>query len=111
MNLNDLKNAGAFVGAGLTKVSISWERGPEDTLSFEVHVAPLSFGEVERILREESEGKSRVANLISSAIRLGETGQERLTYMDAYNLEPGLAKAFAKAVGEANELGKAKAPS
>lgn len=111
MNLKDLKSAGGFVGTGMTKVNIVWDKGDDTPLSFDVHVAPLSFGEVERILREEAEGRSRVANLIASAIRLGEEGQERLTYEDAYSLEPGLAKSFAKAVGEANDLGKSKAPT
>ena len=106
MDLKKLREAGGLVPSSLTKRDVQWERADGEKFDFSVHVRRLSFGDIERIIDEEQKGRSRVANLIASAIRLGENGEERLSYDDAFQLDPGLAKAFATAVSEVNELGK-----
>lgn len=106
MNLKELKAAGGFVPAEAVKRSVVWERAPGDEVTFDIYVKRLSFGSVERMLTETNENRSRSAELIAACVRLGENGADALTYDDAYNLEPSLAKAIGEAVREVNELGK-----
>lgn len=108
MDLKSLKDAGGIVPSALVKRSVTWERDDGEVLTFDIFVRRLSFGDVERVLQDEERGRSRVANLIAMAVRLGEEGSERLSYDDAFQLEPTLAKVFANAVSEVNELGKTK---
>jgi hypothetical protein len=108
MNLKELKEKGGFVDSSLVKKAAVWEHdvdgeAAKDEVSF--FVRRLAFGDIEKMLTGETD-KSRTAELIAESIRLGEKGKERLTYDDAYQLEPTLAKVFADAIREVNEMGK-----
>lgn len=105
MDLKQLKDRGGIVPSDLVKKAVEWDHNGE-LVTFDVFVKRLSFGDVERVLEEEARGKNRVANLIAASIRLGEEGNERLSYDEAFQLTPSLAKVFATAVSEVNELGK-----
>jgi hypothetical protein len=106
MDLKNLKAVGGVVSTDLVKCAVTWEREGEEALTFDIFVRRLSFGDVERVLRDEARGHSRAASLIAAAVRLGDEGADQLSYDDAFQLKPTLAKAFANAVSEVNELGK-----
>lgn len=106
MDLAQLKAAGGFIPSEAVKRSVTWERGPDDAVTFDIFVKRLSFGAVERMLTEVDTNRSRSAELIAACVRVGEDGKDALSYEDAYNLEPSLAKAIGEALREVNELGK-----
>lgn len=107
MNLNELRAAGGFIESALVRKEITWTRVPagrkkavSDT--FQVFVRRNSFGAVERLFSAEGDQQSRNARYLAECIRLGETGEESLTYEQAYDLDPALGFLLLQAVGEAN---------
>lgn len=114
MDLNQLKEKGGIVEAGLVKKEITWTRyNDEDkkvTDKFDVFIRRLGFGLMERVMTADPSDPDRSisASLISEAIRLGENGEEVMTYVDAYQLQPTLAACFTKAIKEVNQAKPAK---
>lgn len=102
MKLLELR--GAVVSAELIRKDVTWTRtvdGEELVDSFVVFVKRPSFGDVERIFVGGDE-RSRSAAMISACVRLGENGEETLTYDQAYQLTPSLAAVLGDAIREAN---------
>lgn len=109
MNLNELRAAGGFIESALVRKEITWTRVPagrkkavSDT--FQVFVRRNSFGAVERLFSAEGDQQSRNARYLAECIRLGETGEESLTYEQAYDLDPALGFLLLQAVGEVNRV-------
>lgn len=112
MNLKQLRERGGFVPSAPVKKSIVWKTtdeksGAEEDVAFDIFVRKLSFGMVESIATDP-DGKSRNATLISLAVVLGDDGKETLSYTDAYQLKPSLARAMVIAIAEVNALPKPK---
>lgn len=101
MNLADLMAAGGIVPEELVERTVVWDGGTAT-----VHIKRLGYGEVEQeILARKPEQTSNTAWLIAASVRL-DGGKERLTYDQAYRLDPSLFKALSVAVSEVNEAGK-----
>jgi len=101
-SLNDLKAVGAFVVDELVKKDIKFKLDDEEH-EFQIFVRRLSIGLQEEIFMSGGDSdKSRTAKMISEAVRLGETGEERMSFQDAYKLHPVIAVAMSKAIGEVN---------
>lgn len=112
MKLQDLRKQGGFVSAAPVKKSVTWKKvddlsGEETEVTFDVWVRKLSFGMIESLF-VSPDRKSRNAILISEAVRLGDDGKEEITYLDAFQLKPSLARAIMTAVAEVNALPKPK---
>ena len=114
MKLTDLKSRGAFVGNVPQRKTIQWSQidpgtGERVTDNVDIFVRPLSFGDVERIYVNGFGGddRSRAAALICARVLLGENAEERLSYEEAYSLEPGLGAAMIKAIEDVGEPGEA----
>lgn len=112
MKLEQLMARGAVVSAEPVKVDVKWthddpETGEEVVDEFSVHVLKRSFGAVER-LWSAAEDKSRSAMIISECVRFGEAGEERMTYEQAYQLEPGLATVLLDAYSQVNAAKRPK---
>ena len=103
-SLNDLRQIGAFVPDELVKKEIKFKLEDDaDELVVDVHVRRLSVGTYEAIfIAAEPDKISRTAKLLSESIRLGENGEEILSYVDAYKLHPRIARAMTAAVNEVN---------
>lgn len=98
MKLSDLK--GAVVSGELVKKHLEWTRdvdGEEVTDTFDIFVKRPSFGDVERIF-VGGDDKSRSAAMISACVRMGDNGEELITYDQAYQLAPSLAALFSEAI-------------
>lgn len=104
MDLRELKAKGGFVSAEPVPVEVTWKHG-EDEDTFTVHVVKQSFGAVEKIALGKDD-RSRSATFIAECIRLGD-GSERMTYEDAYSLDPGLANVLFDAIKKVNRIGEA----
>lgn len=104
MKLADLKAAGGFVPSAPVACSVEWKRDNE-TLAFVIHVKRHSFGTIEQLLSDKDDEKSRSAAYIAESILLGDNGKEKLSYADAYALEPSLAAVFIKAINDVNGTG------
>lgn len=100
MKLSELKAKGGFVPSELVAKDVTWKRGDEE-LAFTIYVKRQSFGAMEKLFSGDSD-QSKSAKFISECIFLGENGKERISYEDAYQLDPGLAAVFAQAVNEVN---------
>lgn len=100
MNLNEIRNLGAFVSPDPVKVEVEWEEH-----KFDVWVKQLSFGELETF-EMNAEG-SRSAQIISASILLGEA-KEPIKYEDAYRLDPKLAGKLIEAFNKVNGLDQKK---
>lgn len=97
MNLKELKAAGAFVSTDHVKRTITWK-----DYTFDVFVRRQSFGSLERLLMA-TDDRSKSATHIAECVLLGENA-EPMTYEDAYQLEPSLARELLVAVREVNGL-------
>ena len=109
MNINDLKNRGAFVDRLLVKANKKWERIGQDgrPASDEVSffVRRVSYMDFKSALSGGSESMASVkldpdCLLICACIRLGDDGEELLEYSDAESLEPALFKLFIEAIND-----------
>lgn len=107
MDLNRLQQAGGFVSSELVKRKCVWthkdDKGEEQKDVFDIFIKRAPFGAVERALLDE--GVSRSSALIAACVRLGERGQEELTYEQAYQLQPSLARVFMEAIASVNDMG------
>lgn len=106
MNVAQLITLGGFVGAAPVKVPVSWTRFVDEanedvTDNFDVFVLKTSFGNVEKMWTSGDE-KSKSAILITECLRFGENGEERLSYEQAYSLDPGLAAELMTAYNTVN---------
>jgi endo-alpha-1,4-polygalactosaminidase (GH114 family) len=112
MRIADLRSKGAFVSTEPVKRTIEWthqdaESGEIVTDTFDVWVIHPSFGMIETAFKEEkSEIKSAQSAAIAACIRLGEDATERLSYDDAYNLNPTLAQAMIAAINSTGAVPK-----
>lgn len=104
MKLADLKAAGGFVPSAPVAIEVEWKRG-EESLKFTIHVKRHSFGTIEQLLSDKDDEKSRSAAYIAESILLGDAGKEKLSYADAYALEPSLAAVFIRAINDVNGTG------
>ncbi|MDA8485166.1 phage tail assembly chaperone family protein, TAC [Pseudomonas resinovorans] len=111
MNLNELKEKGGIVDAALVKKPVTWTRiaedGQSETLSFDVFIKRLSFGVMERVMKVDPSDPERslTAALIAEGVRFGDSGEEEISYVDAFQLQPGLARVLSIAVKEVNRAG------
>lgn len=110
MDLKQLKAKGGFVAAVPVPKEVTWkhhdeETGEETTDVFTVHILKQSFGSIERLFLG-ADDRSKSAAFIAECIRLGDGGKERMTYEDAYQLDPGLAAVLVAAANEVNGTGK-----
>ena len=107
MNLAQLEEAGGFVSAELVKKEIEWaytdkETGETNPVKFFVYVKRQSFGVVQETFVGTGD-REKSAAYISNSLRLGEDGCERMTYEQAYQLDPKLAYKFVAAITEVNK--------
>lgn len=109
MNLDELMAAGGFVPAEPLKKQIVWKKveadGTETVFDFAIFVKKHSFGSIEKIWGL-SDDRSRTAFFISQSVRLGESGEQEVTYEKALQLAPDLAALFVNAINEVNKTGK-----
>lgn len=105
MDLATLQSKGGFVPRELVSKELTWTRvdddGEQQTDTFSVFIAKRVFADVERIHNAPDE-QSKSAHLIAALVRLGTDGSERLTYDQAYQLDPSLAACFLNAITEVN---------
>ncbi len=110
MKLAELEARGGMVDPTLVKKNITWKRKDEDgkseELNFDIFVRKNSFGIIDSQLRTQDE-RSKSALLISNGIRLGDDGEEAISYEQAYRLDPALAYTMVQAFMEVNKLGEA----
>lgn len=113
MDLKQLKQRGAFVPVAPVARQVEWthidpDTGEEVTDQFTVHIRRRSYGSIERIMAASmaDEDRSRSAMFISDSILLGDGGKERISYEDAYQLEPSLAAVLVEAINEVNGLSR-----
>ena len=106
MKLADLKTAGGFVPSAPVAQDVEWKHG-EETLNFTIHIKRHSFGTIEQLLSDKDDAKSRSAAFIAASVLLGDGGKEKLSYSDAYDLEPSLAAVFIRAINDVNGTGDA----
>lgn len=107
MKLEELRARGGLIDPTLVKVNVTWDKvdedGKKEPVNFDVFVRKNSFGLLDLANQEARNGKSRSATVIANGIRLGERGEEELSYDDAYNLEPTLSVVLFNAFMEVNK--------
>jgi hypothetical protein len=110
MKLAELEARGGMVDPTLVKKNITWKRrdddGKEEDVSFDIFIRKNSFGIIDTQLRNQDE-RSKSALLISNGVRLGEEGEESISYEQAYRLDATLAYTMVQAFMEVNKLGEA----
>jgi hypothetical protein len=116
MDLKQLQELGGFVPKAPIKRSVKWQPLNEDgtpkgdELQFDIFIRKLSFGSLERLFDDKQPmDRARMSAYIADAVCLGEGGKQRLSYQQAFDLEPTLATAFMSAVGEVNGVKKEEA--
>lgn len=111
MKLSELKSKGGFVAGAPVAKEVTWKRkgdaGEDVEDTFTVHIIKQSFGTIEAIWSGKDDKSSKAADYIAQSVRLGDDGKERMSYQDAYQLDPGLAAVLIAAVNEVNGASKA----
>ncbi len=100
MKKSDLKAKGGFVDPKPVKKRVKCRLNGED-LEFDVWVVRQPFGVVEAAM-SDAHDRRHAAQMISLCVRLGEKGEESLTYEEAFNLDVSVAWAFVQAINEAH---------
>lgn len=115
MDLQWLQDSGGIVPQVPVTKEVSWTHlnpeGDEVTDTFSVRVKRLTVGELERLWAEagKNPGRSHSATMLSETVILGDEGEERLSYEQAFRLDPTLADALlADAVNPVNPLRRGK---
>lgn len=108
--LKDLKAMGAFIPDTPIEKEIKFRLDDGEEVSSTIFVKRLNIGEYESLFLNDKEERSRTAKMISEGIRLGDKGQERLTFQQAYTLHPSIAGAMITAFNEVNTPKKASRP-
>lgn len=93
MNIEQLRNAGAFVAADVVKVPVQW-----NDLAFDVCVKRIAFAEAERLMHE---AENPSVALIAAAVLLGDE-QTPISREDAERLDVALAGKLLEAVNKVN---------
>lgn len=109
--LKELQAKGGFVSAVPVVKNIKWKgtdpgTGEKIDYDADIHIRRLSVGDHEALFLGVDDGKSRTAKLISTAVTLGKEGKEKLSFEQAYQLDPGLAGAMLEAFNEVNSAKK-----
>lgn len=104
--LKELQAKGGFVSAVPVVKNIKWKgidpaTGEKVDYDADIHVKRLPVGDHETIFLSE-DGRSRTAKVISTAVTLGKEGKEKLTFEQAYQMDPALAGAMLDAYNEVN---------
>jgi len=108
MKLEQLKQKGAMVAQELVPCEVTWkhvdaENGEEVEDTFNIFIVRQSFGVMSDIIKADSPNYRRGAGISAACVRLGESGEEVMTYEDAYSLESSLAFLFLEKVSEVNK--------
>lgn len=93
ISIDSLSKTGAFVSNVPVKRTITYKLDDGVETTGDIHVKRLSVGDHESLFMAPDE-KSRTAKVISKVIFLGEKGDERMTFEQAYSLHPNLATAM-----------------
>lgn len=104
LNLQALRDSGAFVDPAPVRKEVEWTHKGADgkpfTDQFVVHIRRHAFGLMDRLRAEK--GRSTSAAIVSECVLLGEAADETMSYDEAFNLDPSLALALVTAVNEVN---------
>lgn len=106
MKLDQIKQEGGFATDHLVKQSVTWKKAANDEVTFDVFIAKPSFGEMERLVAQAKTGRSQGAELISLCVRFGDSGEEKVSYEQAYDMVPSLVEALSEAVIEVTGIKK-----
>lgn len=115
MDLKQLRARGAFIPLAPVVRSVTWARhdeaGEPVSDTFDVHIVKHSAGSIDRLRSDASENPDRLWGplFLSESIRLGDDGSERLSYDDAFRLDPGLARLLIDEINVVNSTGGAAA--
>lgn len=99
--LQDLKTLGAFAAEKPVRKEIHFEIDGTEYDAV-IHVRQLGIGGYESIFTEDGDHRSQSAKAISEAILLGEKGDERISFEQAYRLKTALASKMLEAFNEVN---------
>lgn len=103
-SLKELQALGGFVGEPVKK-EITFKANGED-IKATIHVIELGIGDYEKAVESKEGDRSHMAHIISNFVRLGEGGKEKISYTDAYRLNPSLGGAMVNAFNEVNAAKK-----
>lgn len=107
MKFSDLQQNGAFLDAVPVTKSVTWTREDGEAFTFDVGIRRMSMGDWERVMVHEDSEKSASARILSTVLVL--EGGDRLTYDQAYQLHPTLARVLLDAHNEVNRRPEKKA--
>lgn len=102
-NLKDLRRLGGFISDELVKREISFRLTDDsEELTATIFVRRLSIGIHEAIWAGDKPDVSKTAKLLAETIRLGENGEEKMSYEEAFSLHPRIALAMSTAISDVN---------
>lgn len=108
-SIKDLESLGAFVPDAPVKKEVPFYLAGKD-VTVSIFVKRLGIGHYESLFLNDKDERSRTARAISEAVTLGEKGEQRLTFDQAYKLDPQLAREILTAFNEVNSPKKPSAP-
>ncbi len=108
--LKQLEAMGAFVSDAPVKKEVPFHlAGPDVTVT--IFVKRLGIGHYESLFLSEKDERSRTARAISEAVTFGDNGKEKLSFEQAFKLDPQFAREILTAFNEVNSPKKSSAPA
>lgn len=102
MDKAKLKERGGFVSSAPVKREVTWIHispdGEEMTDTFDIHVMSRSAGVMNKVRKLSADGMDEMALMISAFVRLGDKGQESISYEEAQELDDGLQIVMVSAI-------------
>lgn len=105
-SLKELQALGGFVSDKPIPKEITFKKPDNEEVKAKIHVVKLGIGDYEKAVESKEGDRSHMAHIISSFIRLGEGGAEKISYEQAYRLNPNLGGAMINAFNEVNAAKK-----
>lgn len=107
MDIEKLKAMGGILPSAMVPKEINWVTADGEEVSFTVFVRRLSYGESVAVFKDVSRDEeiNQAAWKIAACVRLGENGEQKLTYDEAMALDLTLGVAMCKACNEVNGFG------
>lgn len=103
LTLQNLKDTGGFIASAPVKREIKFKLDDDQEVAGFIHVKRLSIGDYEKLFVLTPDEQSKTAHLISETVSLGENGEEKISFTDAYQLHPSLAASMLSAFNEVNK--------
>lgn len=111
MNLAELRKKAIIASKNiLVKRPVTWvhvdDKGEEVEDTFDIYIRRISTAEAAKLGGTENEGKNFTMLMVSECVRLGDKGEEKISYEECHAMDASLINVLFPEVMEVTGLGR-----